>query len=178
MPAPAYALAPDAFLRSLDASRDTLGRRRVRLLDIVDHVTELTGNADHAVIGGLAQILWARKSHTDDLDVALSSGDLASAVDRIRSGAAPSGWSLPRPPDAALEADDVIEVPHAQYQGSVVDLIAFRNEPFNAEVIATARSVAELGGIRFIRPGLLLVTHLPSTGSDRSPRCRRARARS
>src|SRR5262249_17941343 len=49
--------------------------------------------------------------------------------------------------------------------GSVVDLIAFRNESFTQEIIQTAQTVSELGDIRFIRPELLLVTHLLRPGT-------------
>lgn len=66
-----YALDPPQMLRSLEASRDTLGLARRKLIDVVHQVTALTGGAPYAVIGGLAQILWARKTHTDDLDVLL-----------------------------------------------------------------------------------------------------------
>ena len=71
----AYALPPSQMIRSVNASRDTLGRVHMKLIDIVHQVTALTGGAPYAVIGGLAQILWARKTHTDDLDVLLAAGD-------------------------------------------------------------------------------------------------------
>lgn len=125
-----YALEPEAFLRAIDATRATLGEARMKLLDIVDRVRELTDDAPYAVIGGLAQILWARKSHTDDLHVALASADLVKAYERTSGG------------------------------GSVVDLITFADEEFTREVIQSARPAPELGGIRFVRPELLLVTHL------------------
>jgi len=118
VPAAAYALSPDEFLRSVAATRDTLGKRRMKLLDIVSEVRALSMEAPYAVIGGLAQILWARKTHTDDLDLAL---------------AAP-------------------------------DLISVQNEPFNSEILTTSVSVSELGGIFFVRPELLLVTHLLRPG--------------
>jgi len=136
----------------------------MRLIDVVGEVQVLTNAAPYAVIGGLAQILWARKTHTDDLDVALAAGDLAAAYDRMKERKAGPGWSLPDPPDQAYEADDVFEVCHSFYRGSVVDLIAFRNEPFNSEILGTSQAVSELGGIRFIRPELLLVTHLLRPG--------------
>lgn len=136
----------------------------MRLIDVVAEVRALTTDAPYAVIGGLAQILWARKTHTDDLDVALAAKDLSNAHDRVRSGAAGASWKLPEVPDRAHEADDVFEVYHLTYDGSVVDLIAFRSEPFNSEILSTARPVAELGGIRFVRPELLLVTHLLRPG--------------
>jgi hypothetical protein len=49
-------------------------------------------------------------------------------------------------------------------EGAVVDLISFSNAAFNAEIIETAQSVDDLGGLRFIRPELLLVTHLLRPG--------------
>ena len=76
MSAVAYALNPSQMLRSVEASRATLGRVPVKLVDVVDQVTVLTGGAPYAVIGGLAQILWARKTHAYDLDVLLAAGDL------------------------------------------------------------------------------------------------------
>jgi len=138
----------------------------MKLLDVVARVSRLTENAPYAVIGGLAQILWARKTHTDDLDVALTARDLARAYERARSRQTPRGWALPKAPDVAHEQDDVFEVLHLLYRGAVVDLIAFRHEAFNAEVLASAREVPELGGIRFIRPELLLVTHLLRPGPE------------
>jgi hypothetical protein len=158
------ALAPERFIRSLAASRDTLGRPRVKLIDVVEQVRDLTQDAPYAVIGGLAQILWARKSHTDDLYVALSSPVLFDAFERVRSGQAGRGWSLPKAPDNAHEADDVFEVYPLLYQDSVVDLIAFRDETLNREILASAQPILELGGIRFIRPELLLVCHLLRPG--------------
>ena len=125
------ALTPQEFLRSIDASRNTLGRPRLKLVEVVQHVRALTDDAPYAVIGGLAQILWARKTHTDDLDVALAARDL---------------------PDRAHEANDVFQVYHLICDGSVVDWITFENEAFNAESIATGETIPELGGIRFIRP--------------------------
>ena len=155
----AFALSPEQFIRSLDASRDTLGRPGLKLLEVVERVRALTADAPYAVIGGLAQILWARESHTDDLDVALASPCLTEAYDAVRSGKAAS-WTLPKAPDA----DEVFEVYHLLCDGAAVDLIAFRDSEFNAEIITTARTVPELGGIRFIRPELLLVTHLLRPG--------------
>lgn len=160
MTAAAYALPPVEVLRSVDASRDTLGKRRMKLLDIVAHVDRLTGGAPCAVLGGLAQILWARKTHTDDLDLALATEDLQEAYRRVKLRAAGPGWSLPRPLARAHEENDVFEVCHLTYRGSVVDLLSFRDASFNAEILTTARRVAELRGLRFIRPELLLVTHL------------------
>ena len=110
MNAPAYALSPDAFLRSVRASRDTLRKAPIKLIEVVDHVRALTGDAPYAIVGGLAQILWARKTHTDDLDVALAADDLARAYERVRSRKAGPGWRLPRPPDHTHEANDVFEV--------------------------------------------------------------------
>jgi hypothetical protein len=40
-----FALAPGAFVRSVDASRDTLDKPRMRLIDVVHHVRRLTGDA-------------------------------------------------------------------------------------------------------------------------------------
>jgi hypothetical protein len=159
----AYALAPSELLRSVDASRDTLGRARVRLIDVVHEVTTLTDGAPYAVIGGLAQILWARKTHTDDLDVLLAVDDLTKAAASVRAAAVP-GWSTPGPPDRFHEADVVFEVYVCMFKGSVVDLLSFRHEAFNAEILATAQPVPELGDIRFIRPELLLVTQLLRPG--------------
>ncbi len=159
------ALGPERFTGSIEASRDTLDKPRMKLIEIVAKVRELTGDAPYAVVGGLAQILWARKSHTDDLDVALAAAaaDLAGAFAAVR-GRADAHWSLPADPDVARESNEVFEVCHLLHDGAVVDLLAFRNEPFNAEVLATAQSVPELGGIRFIRPELLLVTQLLRPG--------------
>lgn len=160
MTAAAYALPPAEALRSIDASRDTLGRRRMKLIDLVAHVEKLTRGAPCVVLGGLAQILWARKTHTDDLDLALATQDLQEAYRRVRVRAAGAGWTLPRPLSRAHEENDIFEVCHLTYRGSVVDLLAFRDAAFNAEILGTARPVAELRGVRFIRPELLLVTHL------------------
>jgi hypothetical protein len=63
MTSAAYALSPDALVRSFAASRDTLGKVPMKLLDVVAEVRTLTHDAPYAVIGGLAQILWARKTH-------------------------------------------------------------------------------------------------------------------
>lgn len=152
------------MIRSVDASRDTLGRVHMRLIDIVHQVTALTGGAPYAVIGGLAQILWARKTHTDDLDVLLATNDLARAHAEVRDQRA-EGWSLPDPPDRPHEQSDVFEVYHLLYQGSVVDLISYRDAAFTAEILTTAIPVPELRGIRFIRPELLLVTQLLRPGT-------------
>lgn len=132
----------------------------MKLVDVVERVRELTGGAPYAVIGGLAQILWARKTHTDDLDVALASSDLAQAYEQVASAARAPGWALPVPPDRAHEQDEVFEVYHLLYRGTVVDLIAFADTAFTRAIVDTARPVAELGGILFVRPELLLVTHL------------------
>jgi hypothetical protein len=158
------ALSPDEFLRSVGASRDTLGRERMKLLDVVAHVRTLTSGAPYCIIGGLAQILWARKTHTDDLDVALTSEDVAAALRRVERGAADGGWALPSPPDKAWEESDVIEVCHLLYDGAVVDLLAFKDGAFNAVVLAEAVQIPELGDVRVIRPEHLLVTHLLRPG--------------
>jgi hypothetical protein len=125
----------------------------MKILEVVDRVKVLTNNAPYAVIGGLAQILWARKTHTDDLDMALAAGDLVNA------------WRLPRPPDPAHEENEVFRVYHLLYRGSVVDLISFGDQGFTQEILETARPVLELGGMRFIRPELLLMTHLLRPGA-------------
>jgi hypothetical protein len=84
-------------------------------------------------------------------------------VSRRRRRAA--GWRLPRPPDQAHEENDVFEVYHLLYRGTVVDLLAFRDDAFMAEILDTARAVPELRGMRFIRPELLLMTHLLRPGA-------------
>jgi hypothetical protein len=160
----APALDAEEFVRSLDASRDTLGRPHMKLLEVLQRVSELTHEAPYAVIGGLAQILWARKSHTDDLDLVLSTPDLKASYERVLAGDAPGAWTLPKSPDRAHEANDVFEVYHLQYDGSVVDMLAFRDQLFNRAVIESARTIPDLGGVRFIRPELLLVTHLLRPG--------------
>jgi hypothetical protein len=45
------ALDPGQFLRSVEASRDTLNRKRMKLIDVVEHVRVLTEDAPYAVIG-------------------------------------------------------------------------------------------------------------------------------
>jgi hypothetical protein len=132
----------------------------MKLLDVVSHVQKLTKGAPYAVMGGLAQILWARKTHTDDIDLALATSDLQDSYRRVRLKAAGAGWSLPRPLHRAHEENDVFEVCPLLYRGSVVDLLSFKDDAFNAEIVSTARPVAELRNIQFIRPELLLVTHL------------------
>lgn len=161
---PSFALSPEQFVRSVRASRDTLSKPEMKLIEIVSRVEELTSGAPYAVIGGLAQILWARKSHTDDLDVALAAGVVSAAHHSVSSGNAAPGWALPD--RGAHEADDVFEVVHLLYEGSVVDLIAFRNAAFNSHIVESAQVVPELGGIRFVRPELLLVTHLLRPGPN------------
>jgi hypothetical protein len=94
----ALGLDPRSFLRSVDATRATVGKRRMKLIDVVARTQALTRDAPYAIIGGLAQILYARKSHTDDVDVALAASDLASAYSRVRGRRAP-GWALPKAPD-------------------------------------------------------------------------------
>ena len=159
------ALSPDRFLRSVDASRDTLGKPPTKLFDLVEHVTALTGNAPYAVIGGLAQIRWARKTHTDDIDFALASSDLSRALERVTARNAGPEWRLPSPPDHAHEENAVFEVAHLLHDGAVVDLIAFKATGFTDEILATARPIPELRNIRFIAPELLLVTHLLRPGA-------------
>lgn len=132
----------------------------MKLIDVIAHVEKLTGGAPCAVLGGLAQILWARKTHTDDLDLVIAANDLQQAYRSVRVRAAGAGWALPRPLNRAHEENDVFEVCHLLYRGSVVDLLSFRDAAFTAEIIASARPVVELRGARFIRPELLLVTHL------------------
>jgi hypothetical protein len=135
----------------------------MKLIRVVGHLKALTGDAPYAVIDGLAQILWARKTHTDDLDVTVAATDLSRAVARIGQRLAP-GWRFPKPPDLAHEANDIFEVYHLLFRGSVVDLLAFRDEALTTEIITTAHTVRDLRDIRFIRPELLLVTHLLRPG--------------
>ena len=130
----------------------------MKLLDVVAHVRALTNDAPYCIIGGLAQILWARKTHTDDLDVALASEDVASALAKVNSGSAGAHWTLPNPPD--------IEVCLVLYDGSVVDVLAFKNAAFNAAIISEAVEVVEIGNLRVIRPEHLLVTHLLRPGPN------------
>jgi hypothetical protein len=99
------------------------------------------------------------------VDVALASPELERAVSRVRR-AEIEGWSAPDPPDLTEESNDVFPVCHLLHQGTVVDLFTFRNAAFTREIIDSARSVSELGGIRFIRPELLLVTHLLRPGPE------------
>lgn len=129
----------------------------MKLLDIVARVDKLVKGAPCVVVGGVAQMLWARKTEIDDLDPAIATGALPEDV---RTQAAGAGWNMPRPLSRAHEANEVFEVCHLTYRGSVVDLISFRDFAFNSEILSTARPVDELRGIRFIRPELLLVTHL------------------
>jgi hypothetical protein len=159
-----YALSPGEFLRSIAASRDTLGKVQMRLIDVVADLRVLTGDAPYAVVGGLAQILWARKTHTDDLDVVLAADDLSTARTTIESGHAAARWTLPKVGEPSHEADEIFEVQLLLCDGSVVDLIAFANATFNEAILSTAREVPELGGTRFISPELLLVTHLLRPG--------------
>jgi hypothetical protein len=157
-----FALSPEEFVRSVRASRDTLDKPEMRLIEVVARVRELTDDAPYAVVGGLAQILWARKSHTDDLDVALAGSAVNAAYQRILAGNADEAWTIPE--HGAREGNDVFEVIHLLHSGSVVDLLAFRDQAFNGEIVASARPVPELGAIRFIRPELLLCTHLLRPG--------------
>jgi hypothetical protein len=134
----------------------------MKLIEVVEKVGELAGTAEYTVVGGMAQILWARKSHTDDLDVVLPADKLPECLHRARSGV--SGWAVPA--DHADEANDVFLVVHLTYEGSVVDLLAFACEPFNQEILRTAQVVPELGAVRFIAAELLLVTHLLRPGPE------------
>ncbi len=136
----------------------------MKLLDVVAHVRTLTGDAPYCVIGGLAQILWARKTHTDDLDIALAASEVASALDRVKTGKADSRWTLPASPDRAWASDTVIDVCHILFDGAVVDLLAFKHAAFNAAIISEAVAVPELGDLPVIRPEHLLVTHLLRPG--------------
>jgi hypothetical protein len=156
----AYALSPEQFLRSVAASRDSLRRPPMKLLDLLDAVRALTDDAPYAVIGGAAQMLWARKTHTDDIDLAVAAMDLDRAHARVREGQAGQRWRLPTPPDVDPERDEVFEVAHLLCEGCVVDLIRFDDPELTSEIITTATNVAELRGIPFVRPELLLVTHL------------------
>ena len=162
---PATALSGPAFLASVAASRATLGRPSMKLLDMVDHVGALTDGAPYAIVGGLAQMLWARKTHTEDLDVALLSDSLRLAYERIAARRAEAGWTLPDRPDRAHEANDVFEVYHLLFDGSVVDLLTFSSPALTSAIIDTAVAVPELGSARFACPELLLVTQLLRPGS-------------
>ncbi|MBI2895007.1 MAG: hypothetical protein HYY06_15740 [Deltaproteobacteria bacterium] len=164
MQPPVYGLEPARFLRSIDASRGSLGKAPTRLIDVVEHVGALTDGSPYAIVGGLAQILWARKTHTDDLDVALAAQGLTRAADRVRRRSAGRGWRVPRPPDRLHEEDDVFEVYHLLFRGTVVDLLSFKDQAFTEEILTTARIVPELSGCRFIAPELLLITHLLRPG--------------
>lgn len=134
----------------------------MKLLDLVAHVRKLTKEAPYAIVGGLAQILWARKSHTDDIDFVLDPESIASAARRIQENRADAGWALPL--EGAYEADAVFEVWHMTFDGAAVDLLAFRDLAFNSHLIATAVEVPDLDGHRFIRPELLVVTQLLRPG--------------
>ena len=164
MGSPAFALEPERFLASIGATCDTLGRRRIELLEVVEHAKALTGGAPYAIVGGLAQMLWARKTHTDDLDIALTGPTLAKALEDVQAGQLALDWTLPEPPDQAREANDVFEVVHLLFRGVVVDLLTFADADFTAEILASAQPVDSLDAIRFIRPELLLVTHLLRPG--------------
>jgi len=96
--------------------------------------------------------------------VALASQDVASALATVKAGTADEHWALPTQPDKARETDDVTDVCHLLYDGSVVDLIAFKATAFNAAVLSEAVEVPELGNVRVIRPEHLLVTHLLRPG--------------
>ncbi len=72
----------------------------MKLLDVVAEARALVGDAPYAVVGGLAQILWARKTHTDDLRIALAVADLERGYEAVEKSQA-SGWSLPEAPDRA-----------------------------------------------------------------------------
>ena len=80
------------------------------------------------------------------------------AHELVESGRAEHGWSLPTPPDRAYESNQVFEVYHLLYDGAVVDLLSFRDMAFTNEILETAIAIPELGGLRFIRPELLIVT--------------------
>lgn len=133
-------------------------------LDVVAHARALCAEAPYAVVGGLAQMLWARKTHTDDLDVALAAPALGAALARVRSGDAGPEWAIPTPPDLDYEANEVFEVAHVHFRGVVVDFLTFRAADFTDEIAGSAVTVKELGDIRFVRPELLLVRHLLRPG--------------
>lgn len=79
-------------------------------------------------------------------------------------------WTLPQAPDHLREQNDVFTVCHLLYRGTVVDLLTLRDQAFTNEVVSTARSVPELGDVRFVRPELLPVTHLlRPAGCGRKP---------
>ncbi len=159
----AVALAPLQVERSLALSRDTLGRPPMKLLDIVREVGLLTGGAPTAIVGGVAQMLWARKTFTDDIDLALAQTDLRGALAAVTEGV--PGWALPSPPDRAHEQDDVFEVAHLLFDGVVVDLLSFRVAALTDALIVRAVRIPELGGLPFAPPELLLVTQLLRPGT-------------
>ena len=157
---PPYALSPGEVLRSVDASRDTLRKSPMRLLDIAPHASTLIGGRPIVVIGGIAQILWARKTHTDDLDLVVTAPSLLSAYKRVHAGTSFEDWALPSPPDRSLEEDRTFKVCHLLFRGAVVDFITFKKRAFNAAILRDAKSIAEFGALPVINPELLLVTHL------------------
>jgi hypothetical protein len=161
----AYALTPAELERSVAITRDTVGRPAMKILSLVTEVEALTGGAPAAIVVGLAQMLWARKTFTEDIDLALASVDLEQALESVTRGEAPPGWALPSPPDASHEGNDVFEVAHLLYDGVVVDLLSFREAAFTKAIIATAVRVPQLGNVAFITPELLLVTQLLRPGT-------------
>lgn len=108
----AYALTPRELLRSMEASSGTFADGHVDLVSVVGQVDKLTNGARLVVLGGLAQMLWARKTHMDDLDLALATSGIQEAYRRVRVRAAGAGWSLPRLRERAHEENDVFEVCH------------------------------------------------------------------
>lgn len=153
-----YALSPNEVLRSVRASRDTLQKVPMRLIDVATHAQQLIGGKPFTIIGGLAQILWARKTHTDDLDLVISSPSFTRAYQRVRNGE--PDWKLPSPPDRALEEDGVFKVCHLLFRGIVVDFITFKRREFTHTILKDAQFIAEFGNLPVINPELLLVTHL------------------
>ena len=155
-----YALSPSEVLQSINASRDTLGKLPMRLIDVTTHAQSLIGGKPFAIIGGLAQILWARKTHTDDFDLAVSGPSFTHAYQRVRDDEAKPDWTLPSPPDRALEEDRVFKVCHLLFRGIVVDFITFKRHAFNHVILTDVVPVFEFSNLPMINPELLLVTHL------------------
>jgi hypothetical protein len=132
----------------------------MRLINVTTHAQSLIGGKPFAIIGDLAQILWARKTHTDDLDLAVSGPSFTRAYQRVLNDEAKPDWALPSPPDRALEEDRVFKVCHLLFRGIVVDFITFKRHAFNHAILTDALPIQEFNNVRVINPELLLVTHL------------------
>ena len=146
-----YALSPNEVLRSVSASRDTLRKPPMRLINVTTHAQSLIGGKPFAIIGGLAQILWARKTHTDDLDLAVSGPSFTRAYQRVLNDEAKPDWALPSPPDRALEEDRVFKVCHLLFRGIVVDFITFKRHAFNHAILTDALPIQEFNNVRVIK---------------------------